>query len=448
VPSRQDGQLVVIGTDLHAGEPRPPADRIVKVEFACLAVEVPSAEKVADDQIVAIKGDPKKYRRWREGDPLEPGKLAIAREIRAFRRLEVGDEIKAGQILGLVDPTKANDEVTIKKARLEASEAERQASRQTKKETQRRYDSMVKSNVRVPVSISQDDLQGTLLSCHRYELEEAAKIQSVLLAKCELNQAQAALKMHEIRSALSGVVKEIYKHQGEGIKAGERVFQIQSAERLRLEGLVDAQHLPHLKAQKEVVVEPTRQVRPDRVLRGHFREVTGIAVSKGREPRIVSASEDGTVRVWDSVSERGRRVLRHATAVRSVACTSAGASKDWCLSGTASGAAFLWDLDNLNQPSRELAARHRDPSTPWPSARTAKRVPPAARTKRFVCGGPERESGSAASPPPTRPRFRRCTSRRLRSWFPPGATTLSGCGKWARTALLFLEPTLTAARAT
>ena len=79
-----------------------------------------------------------------------------------------------------------------------------------------------------------------------------------------------------------------------------------------------------------------------------------------KNPLIVAASDDGTVRVWDRTSRRERRILSHPTPVKAVACTSSEAEANWCLSGGEDGSVRLWDLDAASGgPLRVFKDQHR-----------------------------------------------------------------------------------------
>jgi WD40 repeat protein len=91
--------------------------------------------------------------------------------------------------------------------------------------------------------------------------------------------------------------------------------------------------------------------------------VTCVAVSKGPKSRILSASEDQTVRIWAPIvgdesrwQELGR--LEHHAVVRSLACTTADAPRNLLLTGTATGRARLFDLDKLDGPEITLEKKH------------------------------------------------------------------------------------------
>jgi WD40 repeat protein len=114
---------------------------------------------------------------------------------------------------------------------------------------------------------------------------------------------------------------------------------------------------------QKLVVEPAWPTPPERVLNGHLLEVTGVAVTKDvNRPLIVSASEDGTVRLWDMATGREQAVLRHPAPVRAVACTPPGAEANLCLAGMADGSGWLWDLNGAaTAEPRKLSERHRGP---------------------------------------------------------------------------------------
>src|SRR5262249_6498596 len=152
---------------------------------------------------------------------------------------------------------------------------------------------------RVPGSVPKDDIEAAKLQRENYAFEEKTKGATVTEAQRALNASLTDLRMHEIRAAIDGVVKVIYKnHQGEAIKPLEPVLQIQNPERLRVEGLLDIQQAQKLKKGMRVYVEASRPEHPSRILSGHLGAVNCVAVSKSDKPIIVSGSEDETLRGW------------------------------------------------------------------------------------------------------------------------------------------------------
>jgi WD40 repeat protein len=315
VPSRRDGEILFIGTEIDPGQPVP-----------------------ADQLITARIG----------------GKET------QFRRLKEGDVIRAGQLLGYLDDQLSRDDWDIKKAKVTSSQADLEAALKTRDESKNRYDTQVWLQEQGRGATSKEDLRAAKLAWERAAYEAIGKDAAVTLAERELSQAETVLRMHQLRSTTAGVLKAILKHPGEAVKALEPVFQIQNLGRLRVEGLVDVPYLPRLHTGMHSRVEAALSVSPAQTLAGHREGVTAVAVSKdvGR-PAIVSAGEDGTVRVWDRADRRERRVLHHPAAVLAVACTPPGAKANLCLSGAADGVGRLWELDGQHDaPLHELRDGH------------------------------------------------------------------------------------------
>jgi multidrug efflux pump subunit AcrA (membrane-fusion protein) len=172
-----------------------------------------------------------RWRRWlseSDTDP-EPGRVFVRQEKKWFKRLEVGDEVKAGEVVALVDPALALGDLRIKRAGLDSSESDLRASIKTKEEAERRVASMEESMRRVPGSVSKDDYEGAKLTARRYLEEEVAKASAVVKAQQELIQAMAVVDMHEMRTPVSGVIKSVERERGDVAKSLETVLTIEAA---------------------------------------------------------------------------------------------------------------------------------------------------------------------------------------------------------------------------
>jgi RNA polymerase sigma factor (sigma-70 family) len=222
IPSERAGKLVFIATEMKPGEVVP-ADRRVEVNVSFLAVELDKGEEPKEP---ALEIEGKQYRRWKPEDKLVPGKVRVAREKRALRRLRVGDSVEEGQLLALVNPVFAVDELAAKVAKLDVSEAEVKVAIKTKLEAEKRYDAAAYAFSKN--AISADDYRATKLAWDRAIEEEVAKRATVLQVQAELNAALTVLSMHEIRSPVPGVIKKILKHPGEATRDLETVFEVQT----------------------------------------------------------------------------------------------------------------------------------------------------------------------------------------------------------------------------
>jgi len=184
VPSRREGIVVLIGTEIKEGE-NLPADRIV-------------TDKIGDEV--------KKYRRWKEGDRVEEG-----------------------QLLARLDDRLARDEVAIRIAKLKVAEADYQAVQKTKTEAESRLRTALELFKKG--ALSGEEVRGAQLTYDRYVSEEISKQQAIEVANREVKQAETLLEMYEIRSPVRGMIKVIYKHKGEAAKNLEPVFQIEIADK-------------------------------------------------------------------------------------------------------------------------------------------------------------------------------------------------------------------------
>jgi RNA polymerase sigma factor (sigma-70 family) len=185
VPSRVDGVLEVIGTDILEGE-NVPAGRLVTLK---------------------IGGEKKKY-----------------------RRLRVGDAVEEGQLLALVDDQEARDELAIKQSRVESARADQQASLKTRDEAEQRYRTVERIyNGNTARTISMEDLRGAKLTWDRYFQEEISKRAAVKEAELEVQAAQSRVRKHEVHSPVRGIITKIYKQRGEAVRAYEPVLQVLTA---------------------------------------------------------------------------------------------------------------------------------------------------------------------------------------------------------------------------
>src|SRR5262249_30203865 len=158
----------------------------------------------------------------KEGDPLDQRNLVVAKESRKFRRLVVGDEVKAGQILALVDPIHALNDLTIKKATLDSRIADRLPSQLFADEGKERDNPLQSLSGTKAASVEEVSL--AKMVWERSLCDEQSKAQLTLVAERELQKSQTALRMHEIRSSISGVVTSIFKTRGEAVYQFESVF--------------------------------------------------------------------------------------------------------------------------------------------------------------------------------------------------------------------------------
>jgi len=294
----------------------------------------------------------------------------------AYRRLHDGDTITEGQMIALVNPDLALNDVASKNAKLLATEADVEAAQFLEREAEARKSRFDQVRAINPKAVTVEEYSAAILTHAKYYLEMIAKKEAVKTGKIEVKQAEIVYRQHQILNKLPGTstVKMIYKSAGEGIKDLEPVLQLQNAGRMRVEGKITIPDFNRLQRGGKVVLEPTIEMPPIKLIQVHNAEITSIAVCNENlthkqftksQPRFVTASEGPRAVVWDSVSKAVLHYLQHKSPVRVVACSPAGAKENLCLTGCADGSIWLWNLDKLSakatdepKPILELPKQH------------------------------------------------------------------------------------------
>lgn len=366
VASEKEGVIKFIGTDVMMGENVPADKQLPPAELGFLAIFV-GYKRVEGEECFQVPNDPNDvrnwYRKWRLSDKLEADKISLFQERRTVRKLQVGDWVKRDQLLAQINSAKATDDVSVKIAKLAAVKRQEEAAYKTKTEYGRRLKNYEGINRKQPGSIPTDTLMETQLQFVKSEAEERVKQAEGIEAQRTLNAAVTDLKMHEVRSAIDGMIKAIYKnHQGDAIKPYESIMRIENPARLRVEARLEVQEALKLKEGMTAIVEATRPEAPRLVLSGHLGSVNCVAVSKGKRPVIVSGSDDEYLRGWDSVTgDKLWAVYPLRSAVRSVACTPPASKHNLACFGCADGTVRLLDLDKPEQKPHEMTERHIGP---------------------------------------------------------------------------------------
>jgi hypothetical protein len=364
VASEKEGIILFIGTDVQIGEVVPPDKQLPEAKLGFLAILV-GEKPVEGEECFQVPNDPKNwYRRYRDKDSLEPNKVFLFQERRQVRKLQVGDRVRRGQLLAQINPAKSSDEVSVNIAKLEGVEESRWAAATMRDEYKRRLDNYQGINRQQGGAIPTDTLQETRIQWAKSYAEERVKRREIVEAQRKLNASVTDLKMHEVRAAIDGVVKDIYRnHQGDAVKPYEPILRIENPARLRAEGRLAIEEALKLSEGMTAIIEASRPEAPRLVLSGHLGPVNCVAVSKGNRPVIVSGSDDETLRGWDSVTgDMLWTVWPLHSSVRAVACTPPTSKYNLACFGCADGTIRLIDLDKPEQQKlRELGERHRGP---------------------------------------------------------------------------------------
>lgn len=411
VPSERDGKLLFVATPVRAGEFVPP-NKLFEHDVPMLAIEVTSATEwrnlPEEERLRDVDAPKKMYRAIRLSDSLAPRTTVVIRQKIRFRKLEVGDRVNKGQLLGVINPALAMEELFIRQAGVEVADREIKQSVALFEEYTRRAAAMKTLIGKGKGYVTDDEYGATVATATKYREEGEAKKAGLLKAQRELSQALTTLKQYMIRASIDGVIKNTYKQAGESVKNLEPVLQIQNPKDLRVEAQIEVQDALALRdrlaksrtlrdeardlaAQAEeletrdpakskqyldaanrkiadarallaIEVEASRVEPPRAILSGHLQEVTCVAVG-GSPSRIYSGSEDHTVRVWEQGDERWEETARlnHHAIIRAIACTGPKAKKNLLLTATATGRARLFDANKIGDKSCtpiELSERH------------------------------------------------------------------------------------------
>jgi RNA polymerase sigma factor (sigma-70 family) len=193
----------------------PPSKRLMRVPspvdgiIAVIGREIAKEEKVPADQIITL--------RTRDGE-------------RKYRRLQIGDHVKEGEVLALLDDPLARTEVAIEKAKVEIAKADYEGAVKRKLEAQARLDRadrLVMEGGRKGAIVSSEDYAMAVLTRDSQKWEEDSKKAALDVAKLNLERAEINLEKCVIRAPVQGTFRAIYKERGEAVQRLEPVVQLE-----------------------------------------------------------------------------------------------------------------------------------------------------------------------------------------------------------------------------
>jgi RNA polymerase sigma factor (sigma-70 family) len=145
-----------------------------------------------------------------------------------YRRLQVGDMVEEGQVLGQLDDQLARVDVEIKQAKVHAAESTVITKEKVIDQAQQYYRSQQRLfNDGARGATSAEDVRYAQLTWLRHVSELSTTKQDVVVAQLELKRSQTILASYQIRSRVRGVIKAIRVHPGEAARRLDPVFLIE-----------------------------------------------------------------------------------------------------------------------------------------------------------------------------------------------------------------------------
>ena len=308
---------------------------------ATISSEVREQVPALVDGALEILGTPVTPDSVRPGDPdiiYHPRDLDHSQP---YRRLREGDTVRVNQTLGRID----EQAVAIQRMTAEKTIALSKATAAAASEGEKKQN-LLTDKIRAARASEAEVLQQESLGI-RYVENRLNAERDMVKAEGEYMAAENQLKKHWIRSPINGRVTRLVKAKAEYARAGDTVLEIESTDRVRVEGKLDASLADRVKRGMRVIVEPARPAGPDAHSNSHRQDVTDVAVTghAGR-PMIVSAGLDSSALVWDVTATKASHRLPHPAGVRSVACTLPGVKKQLVVTGADDGGVRVWDVSN------------------------------------------------------------------------------------------------------
>ncbi len=166
--------------------------------------------------------------------------------------IKEGQQVKAGELLAVIDDTRAKMQLKVAGFKLEVAKEEADNSIHVRyanaaaKVSEAEYLQAVEANRKVSGTVPQAELRRLLLTHRRTVLEIEQAEMSLRIAgleaqvsRAEVDAAQENLQRRRITSPLNAVVVELYRHAGEWVQPGDPVMHLAQVNRLRIEGFLN-----------------------------------------------------------------------------------------------------------------------------------------------------------------------------------------------------------------
>lgn len=184
------------------------------------------------------------------------------------------------------------------------------------------------------------------------EAEATVALATAMLADAEAQLAVAAIefeaaadevKMHVIKSEISGEIDAILPKTGEAVKAFDPVLRIVNRDEVKVKGMIDAVSSEYVKVGMTVDVYPDVPETQWRIFAGHTAPVNAVAILPGGK-HAISGSADGQLIEWDLARRVQVRAFKeHDDAILDIAVDKQPGSHRVVTAG-ADEAICIWDM--------------------------------------------------------------------------------------------------------
>ncbi|HMP02112.1 MAG TPA: HlyD family efflux transporter periplasmic adaptor subunit [Gemmatales bacterium] len=207
--------------------------------------------------------------------------------------VRLGDRVVAGQTLARLDESLA--QAIVESARIEA---ESEATLSSADEQERATRQIYEKDRMAGAGVSEVDKLIHFFQWKKAQADVVKAREERDVARQRLVKARRELELHTLRTEIDGEISLATKKVGDPVRGGETIFHVINTDHVWAEGFVEAEHAAQLRPGMRVLVEPERPEAPLKELRRHTGPVLDLATSPD-SVLLASASEDGTVIVWD-----------------------------------------------------------------------------------------------------------------------------------------------------
>lgn len=280
--------------------------------------------------------------------------------VKFYRPLRKGNMVVNGQVVAEIDYANALNKYLQHKSAVDKLNAELSWSH----EMRRAASDLLEMARKTSTVTSQREMIEARITHVKAVLDITKTEKELEKEVIDLDNAQNLLAFHELRFKLPvsrGYIKMIYHDTSEAVKENEPVLHIYSTDRLMAEAFVDTQYAQRLSQNMKATLEPAQDENPVRMFEGHRGAITGVSfVAKGNVLFVVSASEDGFLKMWHRDYKGAIAGVNHRESIRAMACSPRGAKQTLCASGTGDGKIYLVNLipDDRPLPRPVLLLEH------------------------------------------------------------------------------------------